>query len=48
MNSSHIISRKVNRFKRLTAKLKAAPTDDNKKQRKQELAYELAQAGVKV
>ena len=48
MNERHVITRKLNRFKRLTAKLKAAPTDDNKKQRKQELAYELAQAGVKV
>ena len=48
MNAQHQISRKINRFKRLTAKLKIAPTDGAKAQRKQELAYELGKLGIKL
>ena len=48
MNTQHLIGRKINRLKRLTVKLKGAPTDDKKLQRKQELTYELKAAGVKI
>jgi len=48
MNESHITNRKVNRVKRLTVKLKNAPTDDKKIQRKQELVYELGKSGIKL
>ena len=48
MNASHKTNLKLNHYKRLTRKLKEVPTDGNKTQRKQELAYELGKEGVKV
>lgn len=45
---AHQISLKLNRYKRLEKKCKAAPLDDAKKNRKQELSYELGKTGMKV
>lgn len=48
MNTQHKLNLKVNRVKRLTNKLKEKPLDDKKSTRKQELVYELNQAGIKI
>jgi hypothetical protein len=47
MNERHKICKKVNRVKRLNNKIKNAPLDDNKIQRRNGLLYELGKIGVK-
>lgn len=48
MNQSHKTNRKINRVKRLVRRLKDAPLDAMKGNRKKELAAELNKMGIKI